>query len=523
MRCSLLKLPFPVTNVARAKRSAQVNAEEPHESRRTGGGGRGKAAAKDPRGAEGSDKRWRSYPPGEAFANAEAAKREGRARGNVEGGRRRASPDSDLVDRGGGAEGVDGRVRGIPRDTRGFGNVRDGGEGLGRGSDKVGPRRLGRAPGHRTSDSSSSHEGRHRPARSRRRGFGFDSDDDDYRGNRRRQRVGRGVNFETAAPGGQSDPSVGGEEREYYRRRRRRRRRPRQQRRDGRLDDEYSRHHRAERFGDGRVVDGDERGARHQAMALRDVSDQGSSFEEGDLSPRRRQPRREAAESNPARMSPLWRERRTEIDEKGGEARHGARSCGNNNDRRDDNNSEGANAYFGRVGYAAAAAAAPVGAASRSRHGQARDFGYREDDGHDRRRGGGRDRQGNNNDYNFNEEGTAFSTPFSTPRRRAPQPAAATTGKPPNQSFGTWPGGRRRGVWGGGGGGGGGHAEGYGGGGGYDYPSFPPSVLPEGRRRRPRDGPAAAPSPTTPGNDKPRGYGGGQRTVGELAREVRLP
>ncbi|CBJ31186.1 hypothetical protein Esi_0238_0002 [Ectocarpus siliculosus] len=497
------------------------NAEEFHESRRTGGEGRGKAAAKDARGKEEPGKRSRSYAPGEAFSNADPAKREGRALGNVEGGRRRASPDSDLVDRGGGVEGAGGRGgggrRAMPRDTRGFGNVRDGGEGLVRRAVKVGPRRLGRAPGYQESDGSSSYEGRHRPARSRRRGFGFASDDDDDRGNRRRHRVVRGVNFETTAPGGQSDPSVGGEEREYHRRRRRRRRRPRQQRRDGRLDDEHFRHHRAERFGDGQVFDGDARGARHQAMALRDVSDQGSSFEEGDTSPRRRQPRRAAAESNRSRTSPLWRERSTEIDEKGGVARHRARSGGNSNDRRDNNNGEGADAYFGRAAYAtAASAAAPVGAASRSRHGQARDFGYREDGHDDRRRGGGRDRQGNNNDYDYNEEGAAFSTPFATPRRRAPQPAAATTAQPPKQSFGTWPGGRRGG--GGGGGGGGGHAEGHGGGG-YDYPSFPPSALPEGRRRRPRDGPAAAPAPATPRNDKPRSYGGGQRAIGGLARE----
>ncbi|CAN0444392.1 unnamed protein product, partial [Ectocarpus sp. 12 AP-2014] len=94
--------------------------------------------------------------------------------------------------------------------------------------------------------------------------------------------------------------------------------------------------------GDGRVVDGDARCARHQATALRDISDQGSSFEEGDTSPRRRQPRRAAAESNRSRMSPSWRERSTEIDEKGGVARHGARSGGISNDRRDNNNGEGA-------------------------------------------------------------------------------------------------------------------------------------------------------------------------------------
>ncbi|CAB1098650.1 unnamed protein product [Ectocarpus sp. CCAP 1310/34] len=490
------------------------NAEEFHESRRTGGEGRGKAAAKDARGKEESDKRWRRYAPGEAFANTDPAKREGRAHGNVEGDQRRANPDSDLVDRGGGVEGAGGRGgsgrRVTPRDTRGFGNVRDGGEGLGRGEDKMGPRRLGRAPVRRARDNSSSYEERHRPARSRRRGFGFDSDDDDDRGSRRRQRVGRGVNLETAALGGQSDPSVGGEDREYHRRRRRRRRRPRQQRRDGKLDDEHYRHHRAEQFGDGRVVDGDARCARHQATALRDVSDQGSSFEDGDTSPRRRQPRRAAAESNRSRMSSLWRERSTEINEKGGVARHGARSGGNSNDRRDNITGEGADAYFGRAGYAAvaaaAAAAAPVGATSRSRHGQARDFGLKEDGDHDRRRGGGRDRQGNNNDYNYNEEGTAFSTPFATPRRRAPQPAAATTAQPPKQSFGTWPGGRRRG-------GGGGV------GGGYDYPSFPPSTLPEERSRRPRDGPAAAPAPATPRKDKPRSCGGGRRAIGGLARE----
>ncbi|CAM9174356.1 unnamed protein product [Ectocarpus sp. 12 AP-2014] len=501
------------------------NAEDFRESRRTGGGGRGKAAATDARGKEESHKRWRSYAPGEPFTNADPAKREGRALGNVEGGRRRANPDSDLVDRGGGVEGAGGTGGGgrrvMPRDTRGFGNVRDGGEGLGGGEDKLGPRRLGRAPVRWASDDSSSYDGRHRPARSRRRGFGFASDDDDDRGNRRRQRVGRGVNFETAALGGQSDPSVGGEDREYHRRRRRRRRRPRQQRRDERLDDEHSRHHRAERFGDGRVVDGDARCARHQATALRDASDQRSSCEEGDTSPRRRQPRRAAAESNRSRMSSLRRERSTEVDEKGGVARHGARSGGISNDRRNNNNGEGADAYFGRAGYAAAAAAAaaaaPVGATSRSRHGQARDFGYKEDGDHDCRRGGGRDRQGINNDYNYKEVDTAFSTPFVTPRRRAPQPTAATTAQPPKQSFGTWSGGRHRG--GGGGGGGSGHAEGHDGGGGYDYPSFPPSALPEGRRRRPPDGPVAAPAPATPRNDKPRSYGGGQRAIGGLARE----
>ena len=111
----------------------------------------------------------------------------------------------------------------------------------------------------------------------------------------------------------------------------------------------------------------------------------------------------------------------------------------------------------------------------------------------------------------------AFSTPFSTPRRH-PAPAAA----PAHQRYSTWRDGRR---------GGRGRREGSPDGvvsggdrGLHGYPSFPPAVLSEGRRRRPGDLFAAGGGGGGGGEERQLddGGGGGRRRAGRLAREVRM-
>ena len=453
-----------------------MDAEEFHKSRRRGSG-RGEEARGDDRDVESESQqlRRRSYVPGDELVDADAARREARADGgggdvkkgreqpileNKSGERRDGEgddesdgsprrghegtklPNASTLGGGGGAcaecgrcnccgkplvkEAFDGGfgVAGETKDVSNEGGKRE--EGSKRGIDGDSRGALGRT-GNGTGESRSERHHRQSPELRRDHDLGA-----------RRRDGGEGFGHEAVGTGHRSEPSAGRWDEGFARRRRR----LPMGRQDDRREDDRHRHRPSQRRDGGRHDD-------RRRHGRDDYGDRPQGHVHGG-SDRHHQIRRDEGSDG---------HRRSEV-RKGG--RRQRLSPGYSSD--DLSSEEGHVSPRRRRARREAAAAAVV--ANSAREDALRvSLGKKGELGRRRRR----------ERHSSGEGNAAFSTPLSTPRRG--QPAAA----PPIQNPSTWRGGRRgRGV----------EELGRNVGGdspALDYPTLPPSALPDARLRRGRN------------------------------------